>query len=156
MKRTIAVLFAVILLAGLVLPYFIWDNYFYIFRFQAALKGDRYGMIAALGYGIPFAALVWYIEVKLGFDMEDRIGWGMVPFAIFLAMKMNVPRHLLMALLIPDKRGLRNIAAAVPLALNLLLPGVFRFGSVLSIATVLLFGIVIYYLRAIGWETVTR
>ena len=154
MKRTIAVLFVLILLAGLVLPYFIWDNYFYIFRFQATLKGDRYGTIAALAYGIPFAALVWYIEVKLGFDMEDRIGWGMVPFAMFLAMKMNVPRHLLMALLIPDKRGLRNIAAAVPLAFNLLLPGLFRFGSVLSIATVLLFGIVIYYLRAIGWETV--
>jgi hypothetical protein len=154
MGGQVATLFVVILLAGLLAPYFIWENYSYIYRFHETLKGDTFGMVAAIGYSIPFAAVLAYIEVKLGFDMEDRVGWGMVPFAMCLAMKMNVPRHLLMALLVPDKRGLRNIAAAIPLALNLLLPGIFRFGSVLSIATVLLFGIVIYYLDAIGWTTV--
>jgi hypothetical protein len=154
MRVRVAVLFVAILFAGLVLPYFIWENYSYIYRFHETLKGDRLGMVAAIGYGIPFAALVAYIEAKLGFDMEDRVGWGMVPFAMCLAMKMNVPRHLLMALLVPDKRGLRNIVAAIPLALNLLLPGIVRFGSVLSIATVLLFGVVLYYLDAIGWPTV--
>jgi hypothetical protein len=154
MRGRVAALFVAILAAGLLLPYVVWDNYFYIFRFHEALKGDRYGAVAAVAYGVPFAVLLAYIEAKLGFDMEDRIGWGMVPFAMCLAMKMNVSRHLVIALLVPDKRGLRNLAAAVPLALNLLLPGVVRFGSVLSLATVLLFGILFHYLRTIGWQTV--
>ena len=42
--------------------------------------------------------------------------------ALFLAFKMNVARHLLLVLLIPDKRGLRNIAVAVPLALHAAFP----------------------------------
>jgi hypothetical protein len=154
MRGWVATLFVVILFAGFLVPYFVWDTYLYIYSFHEASKGDRYGLLAAIGYGMPFAVLLAYIEAKLGFDMEDRVGWGMVPFAMCLAMKMNVPRHLLMALLVPDKRGLRNVAAAVPLGLNFLLPGIFRFGSVLSVATVLLFGIVISYLRAIGWQTV--
>jgi hypothetical protein len=103
---------------------------------------------------VPFAAGLWYVESKLGFDLEDRIGWGMVPVSMFLAMKMNVPRHLLIALLVPDKRGLRNLAAAFALALPVLLPGIVRFGSLLSVLTVLLFGILLYHLRKIGWTTI--
>ena len=37
---------------------------------------------------------------------------------------------------------------------NLMFPGVIRFGSLLSIMTVLLFAILIYYLSTIGWATV--
>src|SRR5207237_3151234 len=72
MTRRTAALFVAILFAGLVLPYFIWENYSYIYRFHEALKGNRWGLVAAIGYGIPFGALLAYIEAKLGFDMEDR------------------------------------------------------------------------------------
>jgi hypothetical protein len=154
MPRRAAIAYVAILGAGLALPFLIWENYGYIYRFNEGVKGDTLGLVAALGWGLPFAALLGYVEARLGFDLEDRVGWGLVPFGMFLAMKMNVPRHLLMALLIPDKRGLRNLVAAVPLALATTFPGVFRFGSLLSMMTVLLFGVVFYYLHAIGWATI--
>jgi hypothetical protein len=154
MPRGAAALFVAVLVAGLVAPYFIWPDYLYIFAFHEQVKGDWLGLAAAIGYAVPFAAGLWYVESKLGFDLEDRIGWGMVPVSMFLAMKMNVPRHLLIALLVPDKRGIRNLAAAFALALPVLLPGVVRFGSLLSVLTVLLFGVLFYYLRKIGWTTI--
>ena len=77
-----------------------------------------------------------------------------MPFALFLGLKMNVARHLMVALLIPDKRALRNAAVALGLAMQTLLPGLVRPGSVLSILTVLLFLILAYYLSEIGWQTV--
>lgn len=154
MRRRTAVIFAAMLVAGLALPMFIWDNYLYIFAFHETLKGDWLGLVAALGYGIPFSAVLWYVETRLGFDWEDRVGWGMVPVAMMVGMKMNVPRHLLLALLLPDKRGLRNAAVAVALGLQALLPGLIRFGSVLSILTAFLVFILIYYLSRVGWATV--
>jgi hypothetical protein len=68
-------------------------------------------------------------------------------------MKMNVPRHLLILLLIPDKRGLRNLIAAFSLAVPAIVPGA-RFGASLPVATVLLFGVLGWHLNAIGWDTV--
>ena len=153
MSARTASIFVAVIAAGLAAPYFIWPNYSYIFAFHETIKGDRLGLAAAIAYSVPFGALLWYVETKLGFDIEDRIGWGLVPFSMFLAMKMNVPRHLLIALLVPDKRGLRNLAVAFALALQALLPGLIRFGSVLSILTVLLFLILAYYLSEIGWQT---
>jgi hypothetical protein len=149
MPRRVAAAVVAVLVAGLVLPYFIWPNYLYIFAFHENVKGDWLGLAAAIGWALPFAAGLWYVETKLGFDLEDRLGWGMVPASMFFAMKMNVPRHLIVALLIPDKRGLRNVAVALALALQTFLPGVVRPGSVLSILTVLLFGILFYYLREV-------
>jgi hypothetical protein len=67
---------------------------------------------------------------------------------------MNVARHLLVVLLVPDKRGLRNLTAAVGLGLRALLPGLVLQGSVLSITVGLLFLILIGHLAAIGWATV--
>lgn len=154
MPRRSAVLFAAILAAGLALPYFVWDNYLYIFAFHETLKGDWLGLVAALAFGIPFAAALWYVERRLQFDLEDRVGWGMVPVAMMMAMKMNAPRHLVLALLIPDKRGLRNLSVAFALGLQALVPGLIRFGSVLSILSGLLFLVLIYYLSRIGWVTV--
>ena len=156
MSTRTAWLFGAVLAAGLIAPFFIWPNYAYIFAFHETIKGDRLGLAAAIVYAVPFSAWIWYAEEKLGFDLEDRIGWGLVPFSMFLAMKMNVPRHLLIALLVPDKRALRNLAAALALGLQALLPGVIRFGSTLSILTVLLFAILGYYLSRIGWATVQR
>ncbi len=154
MSRGAAVVCVAILLAGLVLPCVVWKNYLYIFSFNDGLKSSGLGLLAAFGYGIPVAVALWYIETKLRFDWEDRVGWNIVPFAMFLAMKMNVPRHLLLALLVPDKRAWRNLAAAAALGLNALLPRLVPFGAVLSILTALVLLILGYYLHTIGWPQV--
>lgn len=154
MDRTTAVLFVAILAAGLVLPYFVWDNYLYIYRFNEGIKGSWGTLAGAVVLAIPFAALLWYVEGRAGFDLQDRIGWGLVPVAMFLALKMNVPRHLLIVLLVPDKRGFRNIVAAAGLGFYALFPGLIRFGSVLSISVGLLFLVLIHYLGTIGWHRV--
>ena len=154
MRRGTAMIFAAILFAGFVLPYFIWDNYLTIFTFHDQVKGNIYDTVAAVALVVPFTIVLWYVETRLGFDMEDRIGWSLVPFAMFVGIKMRVARHLLIVLLVPDKRGPRNIAAAIGLALYAAAPDVFRLGSVLYITTVLLFAFLAYYLRRIGWATV--
>ena len=154
MRRGTAMIFVAILFAGFVLPYFIWDNYLTIFTFHDQVKGNIYDTVAAVALVAPFTIVLWYVEKRLGFDMEDRIGWSLVPFAMFVGIKMRVARHLLIVLLVPDKRGPRNIAASIGLALYAAAPDVFRLGSVLYITTVLLFAFLALYLRRIGWATV--
>lgn len=154
MSGTIGALFAAILVAGLLLPYFVWDNYAYIFLFHDELKGGPSGLIFGLVLGGIFAVTLWYVETKRPFDLEDRIGWGLIPFGMFLAMKMNVPRHLLILLLVPDKRGVRNLIAAFALLVPVVLP--VRFGATLPIATVLLFAALWWQLSQIGWNVVRR
>ena len=154
MSRRTAMAFVSIVVAGLVLPYFIWENYLYIYRYGSELKGDWPSAIAALGLVVPFAAVLWYIETRLDFDLEDRIGWGLVPFALFLGLKMNVARHLLIVLLVPDKRGLRNVAAAIGLAFPTLFPSIIAFNSALLVSTAVLVAGLVYYLAQIGWDVV--
>jgi hypothetical protein len=154
MRRGTAMIFAAILFAGFVLPYFIWDNYLTIFTFHDQVKGNIYDTIAAVVLVVPFTIVLWYVETRLGFDLEDRIGWSLVPFAMFVGIKMRVARHLLIVLLVPDKRGPRNIAASIGLALYAAAPDVFRLGSVLYITTVLLFEVLAHNLWRIGWATV--
>ena len=154
MRRGTAMIFVAILFAGFVLPYFIWDNYLTIFTFHNQVKGNIYDTIAAVVLVVPFTIALWYVEARLGFDMEDRIGWSLVPFGMFIGIKMRVARHLLIVLLVPDKRGPRNIAASIGLALHAAAPDVFRLGTVLNITTVLLFAFLALYLRRIGWATV--
>ena len=154
MRRRTAMIFTAILFAGFVLPYFIWDNYLYIFTFHEQVKGNIYDTVAAVALVVPFTIVLWYVEMRLGFDMEDRIGWSLVPFAMLIGIKMRVARHLLIVLLVPDKRGPRNIAASIGLALHAAAPDVFRLGSVLYITTVLLFAVLAHYLWRIGWATV--
>lgn len=155
MSRRAALLFGAVLVTGLVLPYFVWDNYAYIYLFHDELKGGRSGLVAGVGFSALFGALLWYVEARRGFDWEDRIGWGLIPFGMFLAMKMNVPRHLLILLLVPDKRGIRNAIAAFALLVPALLPGSVRFGATLPIASALLFFTLGWHLRQIGWPTVS-
>ena len=66
---------------------------------------------------------------------------------------MRVARHLLIVLLVPDKRGPRNIVAAIGLGLFALGQGI-KLGSILYITTVLLFAVLAHYLWRIGWATV--
>ena len=154
MRRGTAMIFVAILLAGFALPYFIWDNYLTIFTFHAEVKGNIYDTIAAVVLVVPFTIVLWYVEARLRFDIEDRIGWSLVPFGMLVGIKMRVARHLLIVLLVPDKRGPRNIAATIGLALHAAAPQVFKLGSVLYITTVLLFAFLAYYLSRIGWATV--
>jgi hypothetical protein len=154
MRRRDMGLYIGILTAGFVLPYFVWENYLYIFQYSAELKGDWDNAIAALIVVTPFALVLRYVETKLQFDWEDRVGWGLVPFALLLALKMNVARHLLIVLLVPDKRGIRNLAAAIGLAV----PVIFGtpVNSSLGFAILVLAAGLTYYLREIGWERVQR
>jgi hypothetical protein len=152
MSRGMALLVIAIVLSGLALPVLLWENYTYIFGFNDQVKGDTWSTVGAVSLAILFAKVLWYVEVKRGFDWEDRIGWALVPFALFLAFKMNVARHLMIVLLVPDKRGVRSAAAAVALAV----PVVFRtsFNASLPVATVLLALVLVSHLRTIGWTTI--
>jgi len=154
MRRRDAALYVGILVGGLILPYFLWKNYLYIFQYSAEHKGDWDNAAAALIVVTPFALVLRYVETRLQFDWEDRIGWGLVPFSLLLALKMNVARHLLVVLLIPDKRGIRNIAAAV----GLIVPVIFGvpFNASLAFAALVLVIGLTYYLREIGWERARR
>jgi hypothetical protein len=152
MRRRDAVVYVGILVAGFVFPYFVWENYLYIFQYSAELKGDWDNAAGALLVVAPFALVLRYVETRLPFDWEDRVGWGLVPFALLLALKMNVARHLLIVLLVPDKRGIRNIAAAIGLAVPVIF-GV-PFNSSLGFAALVLVTGLTYYLREIGWKRV--
>jgi len=154
MSRRMAWLFVAIVAAGLLLPVFVWNNYLYIFRFHEEIKGGRAEAVAAVLISIPFAVVLRYVETRMRFDLEDRIGWGLVPVALFLGLKMNAARHLVLPLLVPDKRGVRSVAAGVALALPVLLPGVVRVNSALLIAAGLLVVGLVYYLDRIGWDVV--
>jgi hypothetical protein len=154
MRVAHAVAFAAILCAGLVLPVAIWDNYLYIYSFHDGLKGDAASTIGALCVSVPFALLLAYTDMRRGFDWEDRIGWCLLPFAMFLAFKMNAARHLMIVLLVPDKRGIRSAVAAAALAVPVLLPGVVRFNASAPVATLLLILVLASALQPIGWKKI--
>ena len=155
MNRGMAVVFIAILLGGLVLPYFIWDNYAYIFRFGAETRRVQwYETVGAMMVVLPFAVVLWYIEMRRGMDMEDRLGWDLVPVAMFFAITFNAARHLLIALLVPDKGGARNIAAAIALGLHSLFPRFIPFGSLIYVSAAVLVVALIRELEKIGWDTV--
>ncbi len=134
MPRRTAVLFVAILFAGLVLPYFLWNNYLYIYSYGAGLKGSHSNHIWAVILAPLFAAAIWFVERRAGFDMEDRLGWNLVPMALYFAVYTNGARHLLLVLLIPDKRVWRNLPVPITLALHALYPRDIPYGSVLTIS----------------------
>jgi hypothetical protein len=153
MSRRTAAVCLTIVLAGLVAPALVWENYLYIYSFHN-VKGGESETVAAFLLTVPFTIVIWYVQARLGFTWEDRIGWALVPGALFLGLKMNSARHLILPLLVPDRRGVRNVAAAVGLALPALFPGIVRQNAGLLIAAgVLAIGLV-YYLREIGWDVV--
>lgn len=155
MKRATAVAFVAILVVGLVLPYFIWPNYLYIFFFHEQTRSGTWaGRLVALAFVALFTVVLAYVETRLQFDPEDRIGWSLVPFAMLLALGMNAARNLLVVLLLPDKRVIRNFAGAVGLGLYWLLPRRPPFGAVTYFMIVLLCAGLVYYLSRIGWQVV--
>src|SRR3954468_11755638 len=60
MRRVTAAAFAAILIAGLVLPYFLFENYLYIFTFQNEIKGSGAKTLGAILVSVPFAILLSY------------------------------------------------------------------------------------------------
>ena len=153
MRRPIAVAFVALLVLAFVVPYFIWDNYLYIFSFQDELKGSWSKTLGAVLVSVPFALLLSYVSARRNFDWEDRVGWGLIPVAMLLAFKLNVARHLLVVLLVPDKRATRTAAAAFAMAVHYLSFGVLGINATLPICTALLYAILIYELRQIKRPT---
>ncbi len=147
MSRGTAWTYVGILIVGLVLPYFIWDNYLDIYRYASERKGNDWMDVAgAMVLTVPFTLLLRHVEQRRGFDAEDRIGWSLVPFALFAGLLANSGRHLLIALIVPDKRVGRNVAAAVGLALHSLFPNVVRLGSLVYVTTAVLVSVLVYEL----------
>ena len=66
----------------------------------------------------------------------------------------DLSRHLLIVLLVPEKRGARNVPAAVAMAVPYLFPGFIRFNSSLAIAIVFSATVLVFHLEQIGWDTV--
>jgi hypothetical protein len=154
MRRPIALAFVAILIVALIVPYFVFDNYLYIFTFQNEIKGGWWQTVGAVAVSVPFAILLSYVSARRDFDWEDRVGWGVVPVAMLLAFQLNVARHLFVVLLVPDKRARRSAAAAVSVAMYYLSFGVMRFNSTLPIVSALLYAILIWELRQVGWDIV--
>ena len=155
MPRATAWGYAAILIAGLVLPWFIWDDYLYIYEFASDRKGNDWLDIAgALLLVAPVTLVIWYVEDRMRFADDERVGWSLVPFALLIGLLTNSGRHLLIALIVPDRRAGRNVAAIVGLTLYSLLPGVVRLGSLVYITTAALCIVLACYLDRIGWEVV--
>lgn len=155
MSRPVAWGYAAIVFAGLILPFFIWDGYAHIYAFANERKGnDWLDLAAALLLVVPFTLALWYVEDRGRFSADDRIGSSLVPFALFAALLANSGRHLLVALIVPDRRVGRNLAASVGVLLHLLLPGIVRVGAVTYVATAVLCVVLACELQQIGWTTV--
>jgi hypothetical protein len=151
----IAWAYAAILIAGLVVPFFIWPNYAYIYQFANDRKANDWLDIAgALLLVAPLALVLWYVEDRHGFSAEDRIGSSLLPFALLSALLANSGRHLLIALIVPDRRAGRNVAAAVGLALHALLPDLVRLGAMTYVMTAVLCIVLASELQQLGWSTV--
>ena len=147
--------YVAILIAGLVVPFFVWENYGDIYQFANERKGnDWLDILSALLLVVPFTLVLWYVEDRRQFAPEDRIGSSLVPFALLAALVANSGRHVLIALIVPDRRAGRNIAAAFGLLLYSLLPGIVQLGAVTYIATAVLGLVLACELQQIGWRIV--
>jgi hypothetical protein len=145
MTRRMAALVIAVVVAGLVLPFFVWDDYLYIYEFHTQRKGnDWLDLAGSLLVVVPFTVVMWTVDRLARFDMEDRVGWGMVPFALLIALTMNAPRHLILVLLVPDKRAARTVAGTAGLALHQ--AGLIPFGAVTALTTALLFLVLACYM----------
>jgi hypothetical protein len=156
MPRWMAALVILIVLAALVLPVFIFPNYLYIYQFHTGRKAHYWMNTAGtLLVVIPFTLALAYVEARRGFDWEDRVGWAAVPFALFLAMSLNAPRHLFLVLLLPDKRAMRTIAGTLGMAVHLVAPSLGGTGTPTYVTLALLCVVLAAILRHGGENSAT-
>lgn len=135
--------FIAVVSAGLVLPFLVWDNYASIFVYNSATKGDWLSAAGGGLVGLIFAAGVLAGQSRGRLRIEDLIGWSLVPVAALLAFKMNAARHLLLALLVPDPRAVRNLALVAGLAAEAWIPNVGPNGVLPMVCVVLAVGLII-------------
>jgi hypothetical protein len=139
MRPAVAVAVAALVMACLILPWLIWDNYLDIYRYQQALKGgDFWATAGGLAAAVVSAWLLVRADRRGRFDLEDWIGWSLVPVALFFAFKLNAARHLLLVLLVPDRRAMRNVAAAIGLGIATLAAPAVPLNTVLPVVTAVL------------------
>jgi len=147
-RPAVAAAVAGLVLAGLLLPWLIWDQYLDIYRYQQAVKG---GDVWATAGGLAAAALSAWLLVRADrrsrFDLEDWIGWSLVPVALFFAFKLNAARHLLLVLLVPDRRAMRNVAAALGLGIAAVAAPVVPLNAVLPVVTAVLLATLFWHGR---------
>jgi hypothetical protein len=139
MPPAAAALALAIVAAGLLLPILIWDHYLDIYRYQETLKGG--GGWATAGAVAVAGAAAWLLlraDQRGRLDLEDWIGWSLVPAALFFAFKLNAVRHLLIVLLVPDRRAMRNVAAAAGLGIAALAGPAVPLNAVLPVVTAIL------------------
>ncbi|MBN1390756.1 MAG: hypothetical protein JXA22_08965 [Candidatus Thermoplasmatota archaeon] len=180
MPRKQAMVYVGILVAGLVLPIFIFDNYLYIYSFHAT-RGysfvsslfDHFGISMSdtiaivLTWTVPsiltifFTILLFYIENRLGYDWEERVGWSGVPFALFIGLRLLTVRFLFLMLLLPDKRGTRTflvfLLSIVHMTLFFLDVRRFAVDGIWGLSTISLFTLFIFLLLGkVGWGTLKK
>ena len=75
MRRGMAMIFAAILFAGFVLPYFIWDNYLTIFTFHDEVKGNIYDTVGGgrTGRTLHDCAVVRRDPTRVRHGGSDRV-----------------------------------------------------------------------------------
>ena len=148
MRRGQAAALVAIVAAGLLLPYLLLPDYLYIYSFQSETRGGLWQTVGAIAVTLPFSYLLWRLQRRGLFDLEDRIGWGLVPVALFLAFNVNAARHLLVALLVPDKHAVRTATAAMGIGIYALSSGRMSINSMLPLMTAMLYGFVVWQLRS--------
>ena len=135
------------------LPYFLLPNYLYIYSFQSETRGSLWQTVGAIAVTLPFSYLLWRLQRREKLDLEDRIGWSLVPVALFLAFNVNAARHLLVALLVPDKHAVRTSTAAIGIGIVALSGGRLSINSILPLVTAMLYGFVVWQLRSRPGQT---
>jgi hypothetical protein len=129
-RRATAVAAGALLFAGFVLPFFVFENYRYIYGFHATrdiapivhvlgllgLSGPHAATLAAIaGWVLPltigglFALVLLYAQYRLEFTWEDRIGWAAAPFSLLFSLRMLSMRTLFEAMSLPDRRVVRSL-----------------------------------------------
>ncbi|MEM3341978.1 MAG: hypothetical protein QW728_04730 [Thermoplasmata archaeon] len=140
-KRWIWFFFVVTVFVGLVVPFFIFDNYSYIFR----RENHRPVMSYLVGgiIGIEFLFLEFFTRGK---DREVAM-LSMVPMASYITLTgiLIVPPYFQLALLIPDRTYFRNV-------LGILLTAIFVFedditGTLFTMLVIPLF-LLLYFRRS--------
>jgi hypothetical protein len=168
------------LLAGFVLPLFVFENYRYFYGFHATRDigpmvkalaavgvsgAHAAGLAAAAGWVLPlvgggaFSLVLLYAQMKLDFTWEDRIGWAAVPFSLLFSLRMLSMRTLFEAMAIPDRRRTRSLWVFVMGLVDMALRAsgvrtIVRDGVWDLFGLLGLFLIARHWLRQIGYEAI--
>ncbi|MEM3342578.1 MAG: hypothetical protein QW728_07785 [Thermoplasmata archaeon] len=109
---------------GLVVPYFIFDNYLSIFTFHSqrglrflmdsfTFTGGKYlaiGLIALLYIGtIGVCLMIKRLEILRNYNTLEIMAGSMLPFAFLMGIQVASNYYILMAMMLPTREVRRNI-----------------------------------------------